>query len=421
MGNQVDQLWVLVAAGLIFLMQAGFLCLEVGFVRPKNVVVTAMKNMADWSIVSLIWLVVGFGVAFGHTAEGLIGTDLFFGDGLTADNFGWTFFLFQLGFAGTSATIVSGAMAERVSFNTYLVVTAANALFIYPVVAHWVWGTTFFPDQSTWLSARGFHDFAGSTAVHSVGGWISLIGIWQLGPRLGRFGADGKPRPTEVYSLPLVGLGVFLLWFGWFGFNGGSTLTAGDGTALVIAKTNVAGAAAGVVAYAHASLLQRREDLEAKFMGGLLTGLVAITAGAAVVPVWAALVIGALAGLAHNLCFQALLRARLDDPVGAVPVHLAGGVLGTLCVGLFADLDVLNALTKVDNSRGEQIVAQLTGVGAVAVWTCVVSFILLKVLRATTGLRVSPQQEAEGIITSQPAPAPPPALSEDEIRKLMGG
>ena len=424
----LDQLWILVASALIFFMQAGFLCLEVGFVRPRNVVVTAMKNVVDWCATSVVWLFVGFGLAFGHTAGGWIGSDLFFGEGVAfpaGNALGWTYFLFQLGFAGTSATIVSGAMAERVSFTTYLSMTVANCLLIYPVVAHWAWGNGFFADQKPWLAGLGFHDFAGSTVVHSVGGWISLVGIWKLGPRLGRFDAQGKPRAMASYSLPFVALGVFLLWFGWWGFNGGSTLRAGESAALVILKTNLAGAVGGLVAFAHARILQGRRDLEAKFLGGALAGLVAITACAAVVSIPCTLLVGVLAGVVHNLVYELLLRVGLDDPVGAVPVHLGGGILGTLCVGLFGQLDLLAGLTGASNGRLEQIGVQALGVGAVAVWTVGASLLVMWMLKATVGLRVSPQQEAEGLsLAGEAAPkadSASEALDRDEIRRRMGG
>jgi Amt family ammonium transporter len=424
--TQTDRLWVLASAALVFFMQAGFLCLEVGFVRPRNIVVTAMKNVVDWTVLSVIWIAVGFGFAFGHTADGLIGTDVFWADGIGAadsNGLGWTFFMFQLGFAATSATIVSGAMAERVSFTTYITITIANGLLIYPVVAHWAWGNSFFTEQSTWLTDLGFHDFAGSTVVHSVGGWISLVGIWMLGPRLGRFDAAGKPRAMGSYSIPIVALGCFILWVGWWGFNGGSTFRANDEAAAVIAKTNLAGAVAGLVAFLHARYLQKT-DVEAKFLGGVLCGLVAITACSAVVSASSAAIIGLLAGLVHNLVYAAMLRFRLDDPVGAVPVHLGGGLLGTLCVGLFGRMDQLHKITGVDNTRAEQIGAQLAGMGAVAAFTVVMSLVVLKGLKATVGLRVSPQQEAEGLSLSGEAPPAASAAEDldlDEVRKQLGG
>jgi ammonium transporter, Amt family len=423
--GELDRLWVLVSAALIFFMQAGFLCLEVGFVRPKNVVVTAMKNVVDWTIVSIIWMLVGFGIAFGHSLRGLIGIDLFFLDGVAAPNgngLGWTFFLFQLGFAGTSATIVSGAMAERVSFFTYIILTTANALIIYPVVSHWVWGNSFFTDQHSWLTALGFHDFAGSTAVHSVGGWISIVAIVMLGPRLGRFGADGKVRPMESYSLPFVALGVFILWVGWWGFNGGSTLRAGEAAALVIVKTNLAGSVAGLVAYLHGRWFQRKIDLEGKFLGGILAGLVAITACSHVVSLPSAAAIGVLAGIAHNYSYILLMRLQIDDPVGAVPVHLVGGVLGTICVGLFGNLEKLSVVTGVHNTRLGQIGAQLAGVASVGVWTAGLAYLTCKILRATVGLRTSPQEEADGLTMSgEPREHVGEELDPDQVRKLLGG
>ena len=423
---ELDRLWLLLAAALVFFMQAGFLCLEVGLVRPKNTSITALKSVIDWSVVSVVWLLAGFGFAFGHTAGGFLGSDLFFGNGLDgpgASPLGWTFFLFQLGFAGAATAIVTGAMAERVSFLTYLCFSTVNGVFIYPVVAHWAWGNGFFGTNATWLTKLGFHDFAGSTVVHSVGGWMALVGILIIGPRLGRFDSQGNARQTPVYSLPLAALGVFILWLGWWGFNGGSTLRAGDSAALVILKTNLAASVAGFVAYAHAALFQKRRELEGKFLGGVLTGLVAITAGALVVSIPGATAIGALAGIVHNVSFEFLLRKRIDDPVGAVPVHLGGGILGTICVGVFGRTDVLAGATGISNSRLGQIGIQLLGVLAAAVWSVTAGSIVLLLLKKTVGLRVSPRQESDGVTLEGDVAAAGPGhgLDLDELQKKLGG
>lgn len=414
--DRVDELWVLVSAALIFLMQAGFLALEVGFVRPPNASITAMKSVVDWCVGSVLWLLVGFGIAFGPTAGGLAGIGFFGGEGIeppAGNGLGWTYFLFQMGFLGTAITIVSGGMAERVSFLVYMICTAFNAILIYPVVAHWVWGNGFIV-QDTLLASRGFVDFAGSSAVHSVGGWICLVGIWVLGPRLGRFGADGKPRELPITSMPLVALGTLILWFGWWGFNGGSTLAAGASAAKVIARTNVAGAAAAICAYLHAALFQGRRDLEAKFIGGALAGLVAITAGAHVVSSLGAVIVGLIAGIVHNLLFELLIRLRLDDPVGAVPVHLGGGILGTLCVGLLGQAELL------PKPRLEQIGVQLMGIAAIGAWTVATSYVLFAVLKATLGMRVAPDLEVSGITLSEITATPPvESISEEEIRRMM--
>jgi ammonium transporter, Amt family len=413
--NGSNQVWVLIACALIFFMQAGFLALEVGLVRSRSATVTAMKCIVDWSVVSIIWLVFAYGFAFGDSAGGWLGGSFFGGDGIEGSSGGWTMFLFQLCFAGTAVTIVSGAMAERVGFHTYVICSAVNVALIYPLVAHWVWGGAVSGDE-TWLYGMGFRDFAGSTVVHSVGGWISLVAIWMLGPRLGRFDADGKPRPMDAFNVPLAGFGVLVLWMGWFGFNGGSTLQGNDSAAAVIIKTNLAGAASGLVAWAHARWSTPDRDVEMKFMGGALTGLVAITASANMVSPMSALAIGAIAGLVHNYAFELLLKLRLDDPVGAVPVHLFGGVFGTLCVALFGKS---SALPK---GRFEQLGVQAIGVVAVAVTCVAITYGLLLVLKKTIGLRVSPREENEGLTLCRLPDVPAqPALSEAEIRRLMGG
>ena len=411
--SALDQLWVLVSAALIFLMQAGFLALEAGLVRPQNAAITALKSVVDFTVVCLVWLVVGYGLAFGETTGGVVGTSFWLGDGVRNQGMGWIFFLFQMGFAATSVTIVSGAMAERVGFHTYVIISCVNGALIYPIVAHWVWGNTFF-DQDTLLSGLGFYDFAGSTVVHSVGGWISLVGIWMLGPRIGRFDSEGKPRTIATASIPLAALGAFILWFCWWGFNGGSTLEAGQSAAEVIVNTSVAGAAAALIAWAHARFVAPRRDVELKFLGGALCGLVAVTASASIIRPESAIMIGVLAGLVHNLVYELLLRLRLDDPVGAVPVHLGGGILGTLCVAIFGE--------NLPRSRVEQLGVQALGVGVVAVLCVALTFVTLWIMKRTIGLRVAPRDENDGV-TLTPGVASESAshqLTEAEVRRLMG-
>jgi Amt family ammonium transporter len=388
-----DQAWVLVAACLVFFMQVGFLALEVGFVRRKAIVITAMKNVVDWTVCVLAFFFCGWGLMFGHTTDGLVG-----GDGWLLDHHGGInigvgiHFLFNLAFAGTSATIVSGAMAERTGFLPYVICSAVVTAVIYPVVGHWIWGNSFYGDNSTLLTQWGFHDFAGSTVVHSVGGWVSLIGVIVIGPRMGRFDATGKPIDLGNYSLAWAGMGVLVLWFGWWGFNGGSTLTLdGNRVASIIANTNIAAAAGGFVAMIHGKYSQDGRDLTAKFMGGLLGGLVAITANCDIVSPWAALAIGTIAGVIHNVALEGLLKLRLDDPVGAIPVHLGCGIWGTLAVGIFGDATAFG-----DNSRLQQIGVQLLGIGIVGAYTVFVSLATFLLLKRYIGLRVSPQEELAG-------------------------
>jgi Amt family ammonium transporter len=416
--TDTDKLWILVSAALIFVMQTGFLLLESGLVRPQNGPITALKGVVDWTVTSVIWLVFGYGLAFGATFHGIVGTSLWMGVGFdppVGNGLGWLYFLFQLGFVGTSVTIVSGAMAERVGFHTYVICSIVNAGLIYPLVCHWCWGNGFIA-QPAWLADLGFRDFAGSTVVHSVGGWISLVAIWMLGPRVGRFDADGKPRPIATNSIPLAAAGAFLLWFGWWGFNGGSTLVAGESAAKVIANTNVAGATGGLVAWLYGRYAPPHRDVQNKFLGGALAGLVAITACSNVVSPVGALVVGVLAGFVHNLAYEALYRFELDDPVGAVPVHLAGGILGTLCIALFGQQDLLPL------PRVQQLGVQVLGVAVVGAFTVAVTVATLAVVKRTLGLRVSAREELAGV-TLEPYVEAPPELPPDEaeLRRRMGG
>jgi Amt family ammonium transporter len=394
MGQPIDRLWVLVAAAFIFMMQAGFLALEVGMVRPREAAVQAMKNAIDWMMASLAFFLVGFGLMFGPTLAGWIGGDLFALRGLaaaTGDEPGaMIFFLFQLGFAGTAATIVSGGLAGRVSFNAYLIASFLIAVWIYPVFGHWVWGGALLPGNDGWLARLGYVDFAGSSVVHMLGGSIALTGACMVGPRLGRFGADGTPRPIASSSLGLSMLGVLVLWLGWWGFNGGSTLRFDASVAPIVLNTNLAGAAAGFAGFLHARFAQGRRDLEQKFMGSALGGLVAITASCHVVGPFAAIAIGALAGPIHNLWYEALLRRRIDDPVGAVPVHLGCGAWGVLAVAFFADP------SRLEHGRLAQLGVQALGAVACVLWSSGSAWLVFQLLRATIGLRVSPDEERCG-------------------------
>lgn len=391
----VDALWVIVAAAMVFLMQAGFLAFEVGCVRPKSATSVAMKNMIDWVMVTVVFFLLGFGLMFGHSLGGWLGWDLFglFGldapDGLPLQG---VFFIFQLAFAATAATIVSGAMSERTGFIAYLCISLAIGAIIYPVFGHWVWGNLYFGENEPWLAALGFRDFAGSTVVHSVGGWIALVGIWFIGPRLGRYDEHGNVKSMESSSIAWSALGTFILWFGWWGFNGGSTLALNDQVGGIIINTNLAAAAGGISAFVHAYFVQDKRDVYGKLMGGILGGLVAITAPVDVVTPFASLAIGLIAGLVHNVAFDLLkYRLRLDDPVGAVPVHLACGIFGTLAVALFGQSELLGV------SRLHQLGVQMVGIFAAAVWTVSVSYALFRFLKGQVGLRVSPQEEQDGI------------------------
>ncbi len=269
--TNINSLWVLIAAAMVFLMQPGFLCFEVGCVRPNSIVSVAMKNLVDWVMVAALFFLVGFGLMFGTSWGGVIGTDFFLlqGIGVAGGTISpFVFFLFQLAFAATAATIVSGAMSERTGFVTYLMASGIVGLFIYPVFGHWGWGNLLLENNETWLTRLGFMDFAGSTVVHSVGGWVALVGVWFLGARLGRYDSEGNLKPVEALSFPIASLGLFILWFGWWGFNGGSTLAMNGEVGCIIVNTVIAAAAAGMGAFIHSWFVQQKADIHEKFMGG---------------------------------------------------------------------------------------------------------------------------------------------------------
>jgi ammonium transporter, Amt family len=346
-------------------------------------------------ITSIFFYLIGFGYMFGHSAGGFIGTDLFMLDGIASGNsLGLVFFLFQLAFAGTSITIVSGAMSERTGFISYLVLSLFIGLIIYPVTGHWVWGNLFFEDNPAWLADMGFIDFAGSTVVHSVGAWVALVGIWTVGPRIGRYKSNGVIQNLGGTNIAYSVLGLFILWFGWWGFNGGSTLKLDDSVGGIILNTNLSAAIGGITAFYHAFLFQKKRDIYEKLIGGVLGGLVAITACCHIVSPLAALFIGFIAGILHNVSYELLTRRwKLDDPVGAIPVHGFCGVWGTLSVGLFAQADKFPA----GWDRLNQIGVQLLGIVVVFAFTTISAFLILRILKVTVGLRVSPIEEKTGM------------------------
>jgi Amt family ammonium transporter len=397
----INTVWVLVAAFLVFFMQAGFAFVEAGLTRSKNTVNILFKNVVDFVFATLAFWALGYAFMFGASAGGFIGTTGFLLDPASSEDvFGLpvlAFWLFQLVFAGTAATIVSGAMAERTQFISYLVYSFVISAFIYPIAGHWLWG-------GGWLSTLGalgftdgasFRDFAGSTIVHSVGGWIALVGTLFLGPRLGRFAKDGKPKSIPGHSISLAALGVFILWLGWFGFNPGSQLAAAGGNAdaiaLIAANTNIAAAGGAVAAMLTAWYLTKKPDL-GQTLNGILAGLVAITAPCAWVTPAASIVIGAVGGVLVVFGALWLERARIDDPVSAVPVHLMCGIWGTLAVGLFATDTGL----FYTGSAG-QLIAQFVGVVAFAVWCLATGALMFAGIKATVGLRVSREEELKGL------------------------
>ena len=392
-GELLDVGWILMCAALVMLMQAGFSCLESGLVRSKNSINVAAKNFADFCLSSAVFWLFGFALMFGATTGGLIGTSgFFFGD--TENPWLMAFFIFQLGFCGTATTIVSGAVSERMRFAGYLVVATIVSAVIYPVIGHWVWGSAAGADPGGWLEQKGFIDFAGSTVVHSVGGWIALAAIIILGPRSGRFGKNAVP--IQGHDLPLVTLGVFLLWFGWFGFNGGSTLGLTPEVPTIIVNTTVAGAFGGLVALALAWRLGGRPDV-AMIMNGSLAGLVGITASAHIMTPLAAASIGSIAAIVMYSVATLLERLEIDDVVGAVPVHLAAGIWGTLAVAIFGDPESWGT----GLSRLEQLGVQAIGVGATFAWAFGVGFTLLWLINRWFPLRIDPEGERVGLNVSE--------------------
>ena len=336
--SNLNVVWTLVAAILVFMMQAGFALVETGFTRAKNAANIMMKNLMDFAAGSLAFYVLGAALMFGATKlGGALGWGGLGMPGLAEGegSWNWTFLFFQTMFAATAATIVSGAVAERIEFKSYLVYSILVSAVVYPVSGHWMWGGLAGEGSAGWLEGLGFHDFAGSTVVHSVGGWIALAGAIALGPRIGKYHANGKPNPIPGHSLVLGTLGVFLLWIGWFGFNPGS-YTAGVGSiGRVAMTTNLAACAGTVAALATAWAIMGKPDLTMA-LNGSLAGLVAITAPCDLVTANASIVIGLVAGVLVVLSVFALDKAHVDDPVGAVSVHCVNGVWGTLAVGLFA-------------------------------------------------------------------------------------
>jgi Amt family ammonium transporter len=388
----LDVLYFMVAIALVFLMQAGFAMLESGLSRSKNSANILMKNVGDFGIGMLAYFFVGFGIMYGASVAGLFGSDGFMlragsysEAGLAGDPFLAVDFLYQAVFAATAATIVSGAVAERMKFSAYLIVSLFMTALIYPVVGFWQWG-------GGWLSELGFVDFAGSTIVHLTGGMAALVGAAILGPRIGKFGKDGKARALPGHSAPLVVLGTFILFFGWFGFNGGSVLEA-DGAILapVLLNTALAGAAGCLTAAAYTWIRFGKPDLSMT-CNGILAGLVGVTAGPDAYGPIAAIAVGLVAGVLVALSVAAVDRMGIDDAVGAFSVHGVCGILGTWWVGFYATEG------GVFTGGGFALItAQVIGTIAVVVWVTVTVGALFWVLKATGALRVSAEEEIEGL------------------------
>lgn len=393
-----NTIWVLVASALVFFMQAGFAMVETGFTRAKNAGNIIMKNLMDFSIGTPIFWLIGFGIMFG-TNNGFIGNFDFMSTGdysgiLPAGVPFFAFFIFQTVFCATAATIVSGAMAERTKFLSYCIYSAAISLIVYPVSGHWIWG-------GGWLAQLGFHDFAGSTAVHMVGGVAALIGAKILGPRIGKYGKDGKPKAIPGHSLTLGALGVFILWFCWFGFNGGSTVSMEGGAiesaSKIFVTTNLAAACASVAVMIITWIRYKKPDVSMT-LNGSLAGLVAITAGCDTVSPLSAAIIGVVAGFAVVFGVEFIDKvAKIDDPVGAIGVHAVNGALGTLLVGLLSDGSGTKYKGLFTGGGFEQLGIQALGVGSVILWVVVTMVIIFTIIKKTVGLRVTKQEEIVGL------------------------
>jgi len=407
----LDTIWTMVAAFLVFWMNAGFALVESGLCRSKNACNILAKNFIVFAISSLAFYFVGWGLMFGN-GSGFVGTEGLWVIG-GADNspatgeayqgayssIAWTGiplyakFFFQLVFAGTAATIVSGAVAERIKFLSFIVFSFILVAFMYPVTGHWIWGGGF-------LALKGFWDFAGSTVVHSVGGWCALTGILVLGPRLGKFGKDGKVTPIPGHNMGMATLGALILWLGWFGFNPGSTMgAAAVDIAHIALTTNMACISAIITAAATAWIVLGKPDLS-MILNGCLAGLVAITAPCAFVSVGSSIIIGAIAGVLVVLAVIGFDKIKIDDPVGALSVHLVNGIWGTLAVGLFAQDKLVATATGNGLFFGggmSLFMTQLIGVLAVAAFTIVGSLIAWLIIKVLFGLRVSEEEEREGL------------------------
>ncbi|MDR1058307.1 MAG: ammonium transporter [Treponema sp.] len=406
LGFSLDVVWLFIGSILVFIMQIGFACVETGLTRAKNATNITMKNVMDFMFGTIVYWAFGWGFMWGNDAGGLIGTSQFFHGPmeLTIENgIFYKNWFFQVVFAATSATIVSGAMAERTQFKSYLIYTCFISAFIYPISGHWIWG-------GGWLGNMGFHDFAGSTVVHSVGGWAALMGAAVLGPRIGKYvkGADGpvSVKAFPGHNIPYAALGALLLFFGWFGFNAASTgaATVGGGgiwsglNVSRVAVTTCLAASAGAVSSLIFSWIWFKKPDCSMTLNGLLAGLVGITAPCAVVSPGASIIIGLIAGVLVVLSVEFIDKVlKIDDPVGACSVHLSCGIFGTLAVGIWADAPEEGVLGLLHGGGLDQLGIQALGVLTVGAWAGIVSLVLFLLIKASVGLRVTPKVELMGL------------------------
>ena len=397
--NNANIVWTLLAAMLVMFMQAGFTLVECGLTRSKNAGNILMKNMLDFAVGTMLFLMIGYGIMFGSDALGLLGTDGFFlsfiGEPSAEQDFSITFWFFQSVFAATAATIVSGSIAERTKFQAYILVSVIMTGLIYPLSGHWAWGGL--TGNTGWLESLGFVDFAGSTVVHSLGGWVALAGAMTVGPRIGKYSADGTARAILGHNIPMAGLGVFILWFGWFGFNAGSTTMADGSIGYIALNTSLAGCA-GMIAAMITVWIRFGKPEASMTMNGILAGLVGVTAGCSEFSPFGAIIVGALCGVAVILSIEFIDSVlRIDDPVGAVSVHGVCGAIGTLSVGLFASPQFGNVSGLFYNGNMHQFLIQLLGTAVFFGWAFGAGTVCFKLVDAYVGLRVNSFEEIKGL------------------------
>ncbi len=415
--TQLDILWVLLSAILVLGMQGGFLFLEAGMTRSKNAANIAMKNVTDTVVTVLGFWICGFAFMFGGGQESNMFDHFFTPIGQGSSPWGTTFFLFQTFLCATAATIISGAVAERVRFITYPIITAIVVIIIYPIFGQWAWGGAL-NGGAGWLENIGFVDFAGSTVVHSIAGWASLALLMIIGPRIGRFRKPGeKPREMAQYNASMAMFGALILFVGWLGFNGGNALAMNYQVPEIIANTMLAGVSAAAIVGVLSYLRTGYTDV-AQSMNGLLAGLVSITAGCFAVSAPEAVLIGLVGGLCMIYCEKLLIRFQIDDAISAIPVHLASGIWGTIAVGIFGDLTTLGT----GLTRFTQIVVQIEGVLVCGLWALPVSYVLFKALDSVLPIRVTPEQEHIGLNVSEHASSSEliQILDMMELHKTLG-
>ncbi len=383
--SDLDQLWLMIATALVLLMQGGFLLLEAGMTRAKNYINVAVKNLADLGMAVILFWLFGYGLMFGSNQFGVVGFSDFALDLSTADPSTTAFFLFQVVFAGTTVTIISGAIAERTAFTGYIGIVLAMAV-VYPIFGHWVWG------DGGWLAGLGFVDFAGSTVVHSMGGWAALAAAIVIGPRRGRFPENGEPNPIRPSNLPLAMTGVLVLWFGWIGFNGGSTLAFDRSVPAVVAIT-ILGASSGLVTALFWTWWRSGYPVPIAPLNGALAGLVSVTAGAHAMSALSACIVGAVGAIVALRIEHLLEQKKIDDAVGAIPVHLGAAAWGTLAVGIFGRADSLGT----DLGRISQIGSQLVGIVAAGLWGFGFCYMAFRFIDSHWPLRVPPEHEDDGL------------------------